>query len=72
MAPPVKADYSLTVIPGDDGDTIFVKMTGSEEVEYDLDDINNCGLPEVDKRFLRDQLRKAEPGNASCSVPKKD
>ena len=69
MAPPVKPGRSMTVVPGDNGDTLFIKMPGSEEVEYSLDDINGCSLPEGDKRFLRDQLQRAEPGNASCSVP---
>ena len=68
MAPPIKPGRSMTVTPSDDGDTIFVKMPGSEEVEYNLDDIDGCSLPDGDKRFLRDQLRKAEPSNASCTV----
>lgn len=59
----------MTVIPGDDGDTIFINMQDTEEVEYNLDDINGCSLPEGDKRFLRNQLAQAEPGNAACSVP---
>lgn len=58
---------NLTVIPNEDG-TININAPGSEEVTYDLDDINNCGLSKSEKRFLRDQLRHAVPGPTTCIV----
>ncbi|HWI66858.1 MAG TPA: hypothetical protein VNS88_00520 [Nitrospiraceae bacterium] len=60
---------SLTVVPNEDG-TINISTPGSEEVVYDLDDINRCGLSESEKRFLRSQLRHAVPWPTICSVPR--
>lgn len=59
---------SLTVVPNEDG-TINIKMPGSEEVTYDADDIERCGLSQGEKAFLRDQLRHAVPWPTTCRVP---
>jgi hypothetical protein len=59
---------SLTVVPNDDG-TINIAQAGSEEVTYDADDIERCGLSRGEKRYLRSMLKYAVPGPVSCRVP---
>jgi hypothetical protein len=58
----------ITVVPNEDG-TINVKQTDGEEVTYNADDIESCGLSLREKAFLRSQLRHAVPWPTTCRVP---
>jgi hypothetical protein len=57
----------LTVVPNDDG-TLDITQGGTT-VTYDEDDVERCGLPAGDKRFLRSMFRHAVPGPTACRLP---